>query len=89
MIEDRRHIHELIDRLPAAQLSAVAVLLEAVLDPVYQAVAKAPADDEPVTEEDVRRIREGQVQFAQGQSIPMDRVLAELGLKPEDFPLSK
>ena len=47
--------------------------------------------EEPVTEEDLRRFHEGQVWFAQhgGQGIPMEDVLAEFELKPEDFPLRK
>jgi len=90
MSDTRQHVHELIDQLPPAQLSAVARLLEAMIDPVSRATAEAPADDEPVTEEDRRRFREGQARFAQrGTGIPMDEVLAEFGLKPEDFPLHK
>ena len=86
MSDTRQHVHELIDRLPPTQLSAVAGLLEAILDPA----AGGAVDDEPVTEEDRRRFREGQVRFAQrGQGVPMEEVLAEFGLKPEDFPLHK
>ncbi len=60
-----------------------------LLDPVARTAALAPPDDEPVTEEDRRRFREGQAWFAQhGKGIPMEDVLAEFGLKPEDFPLA-
>jgi hypothetical protein len=47
-----------------------------------------PPDDEPVTEQDRRRFHAGQAWFAQrgGKGIPMVDVLAECGLKPEDFP---
>jgi hypothetical protein len=81
MSDTRQHVHELIDRLPATQLTAVAGLLEAMLDPVSHAVANAPADDEPVTGEDRRRFREGQAWFAQhgGKGIPMEDVLADFG----------
>ena len=46
-------------------------------------------DDEPVTEEDRRRFQEGQAWFAQrdGKGIPMEDVLADFGLKLQDFPL--
>jgi len=64
MSDTRQHVHELIDRQPSFQLTAVAGLLEAMLDPVTWAVANAPQDDEPVTDEDVRRFREGQAWFA-------------------------
>ena len=46
-------------------------------------------DDEPVIEEDRRRFQEGQAWFAQrdGKGIPMEDVLADFGLKLQDFPL--
>ncbi len=85
---DKQQAHELIERLPASQISTAVRFLEFVLlDPVARAAAMAPPDDEPVTEEDRRRFREGQAWFAQhGKGIPMEDVLAEFGLKPEDFP---
>jgi hypothetical protein len=45
-------------------------------------------DDEPVTDEDRRRFHEGQAWFAErgGQGLPMEDVLADFGLKLEDFP---
>ena len=46
--------------------------------------------DEPITEEDRRRFHEGQAWFQRGgKGIPMKEVLADFGLKPEDFPLNK
>ena len=89
-MSNREHAHELIDRLPAPQLSAVARLLEAMVDPVALAVANAPADNEPVTDEDRRRLHSGQAWFAQrgGHGSQMEEVLADFGLKPEDFPIS-
>jgi hypothetical protein len=49
------------------------------------------ADDEPVTEEDRRRLREGQVWFAQrgGKGIPMEEAVAEFGVEPGDFPINR
>ena len=88
MSDTRQHVHKLIDRLPALQLTAVARLLETMVDPVARAVANAPADNEPVTEEDRRRQHAGQAWFTQrdGHGIQMEEVLADFGLKSEDFP---
>jgi hypothetical protein len=88
MSDTRQHVHELIDRLPPSQLTAVAGLLEAMLDPVSLAITDAPQEDEPVTDEDRRRFREGQAWFAQrgGRGIPMEEVVAECGLNPGRFP---
>ena len=55
-----------------------------MLDPL----ANATEDDEPVTEEDRVRLREGQEWLARrgGKGIPMEEILDEFGLKLEDFP---
>lgn len=76
--QELKQAHALLDQLPPAKLGAVRSLLEVMLD-----------DDEPVSDEDRRRFHEGQAFFASGKGIPMDDVLAEFGMKPEDFPLSK
>ena len=83
--QDKQQVHELIDRLAPTQVTVVRGLLEAMLDP-----KAAEADDEPVTEEDRKRFREGQAWLASrgGQGIPMEQVLAEFGLKPDNFPTS-
>ena len=80
--QERQQAHALLDRLPPAKLGAVRSLLEVMID---------DDDDEPVTDEDRRRFREGKAWFAQrgGHGIPMEEVLAEFGMKPEDFPLNK
>ena len=86
---EKHHAHELIERLPDSQIvTAVRFLEFMLLDPVARAVATALPDDEPVTEQDRRRLRAGQPWFAQrgGKGIRMEEVLAKFGLKPEDFP---
>lgn len=88
---EKHHAHELIERLPDSQIATAIRFLEfMLLDPVARAVATAPTDDEPVTEQDRQRFDAGQVWFAQrgGKGTPMKEVLAEFGLKPEDFPHS-
>jgi hypothetical protein len=85
---DKQQAHELIERLQASQISTAVRFLEfMLLDPAAHAVATAPPDDEPVTDQDRRRFHDGQAWFAQrgGKGIPMEDVLAELGLKPDDL----
>jgi hypothetical protein len=79
--QERQQAHALLDLLPPAKLGAVRSLLEVMVD----------EDVEPITDDDRRRFQEGQAWFAQrgGKGIPMEDVLADFGLKPEDFPLSK
>jgi hypothetical protein len=85
MADTKEHAHELIDRLPSTQLSAVVGLLEAMLDPVARSLANAPVDDEPVSEEEAREIAAARASLDRGEGIPHEKVLAEFGLTPEDF----
>jgi hypothetical protein len=88
-VTEKHHAHELIDRLPDSQIGTAVRFLEfMLLDPIARAVAAAPPDGEPVTEQDRRRLHAGQAWFAQrcGKGIPMEEVLAGFGLKPEEFP---
>jgi hypothetical protein len=91
-VSGKDQAHELIERLPDSQIATAVRFLEfMLLDPVTRALATAPPDDEPVTEQDQRRFHGGQAWFAQrgGRGIPMENVLAEFGLKSEDFPLDE
>ena len=74
--------HELLGQLGPEKLAAVVQLLEVMIH---------DEDHEPVTDEDRRRLHKGQAWFAQrgGKGIPMEDVLSEFGMKPEDFPLNK
>jgi hypothetical protein len=56
MANSKERAHELIDRLPPRQLSAVVGVIEAMLDPVSLAIANAPIDDEPLTAEEESRL---------------------------------
>jgi hypothetical protein len=63
-IPEKQHAHELIERLPDSQIATAVRFLEfMLLDPVARAVATAPPDDEPVTEQDRLRFHKGQAWF--------------------------
>jgi hypothetical protein len=81
----KQQAHELIDRLSAGQVSAVVNLLEAMLDPVSVALASAPIDDEPLSEEEAHDISESRAAIARGSVVSNHEVLAEFGLTAEDF----
>ena len=53
---DKQHAHDLIDRLPSSQLTALISLLEAIVDPVTSALRNAPFDDEPETSEEQQKL---------------------------------
>ena len=81
---ERQQAHAYLDHLPAAQLSAVRGLLESMLDPVSRALANAPIDDEPVTEEEERDVAEAREWLKHNKGIPFEQVVAELGFTMEE-----
>jgi hypothetical protein len=83
MTDPRQHAHQLIDRLPETQLSALVGLLETIVDPVAAALRNAPIDDEPETEEDKRAAAEARVWLQQngGKGIPHEEAMRRLGLE--------
>ena len=81
----KQEAHELIERLSTGQVIAVVSLFKAMLDPVSVALAHAPLDDEPVTDEEARDIVEARAEIARGEIVSNQEVLAESGLTSEDF----
>lgn len=84
MSGSREHAHELIERLAASQVAAVVGLLEAMLDPVSRAIANAPVDDGPETEEERQAVAEATEWLKHNKPIPFEEVLADFGLTLED-----
>ena len=70
--------------LPAEKLNAVRSLLEVMVDPVSRALANAPIDDEPITEEEERAVAEAREWLQHNPGIPFEQVVAELGFTLEE-----
>ena len=83
--DTRAHVHALIDQLPQGQLTAVATLLESILDPVSRKLAGAPVDDEPFTEDDRQAVAEADEWLKDNKPIPLESVLAGFGLTMADW----
>jgi hypothetical protein len=83
MTDPRQLAHQLIDRLPETQLSALVGLLETIVDPVATAVSSAPVDDELETEEEKRAVAEARVWLQRngGKGIPHEEGMRSLGLE--------
>lgn len=81
----KQEAHELIDRLSTGQVIAAVGLFKAMLDPVSIALANAPFDDEPVSDEEARDIAQARAAVARGEIVSHEEVLAEFGLTAEDF----
>jgi hypothetical protein len=85
MANTKEHAHELIDRMAPGQIAVVVRLLEIILDPVAQSLAKAPFEDEPIGEEENLAVAASKTWLKNNQPIPHEDVLSEIGISPEDF----
>jgi len=68
----RERAHELVDRLQDTQISALVGLLKTMVDPVAAALRDAPMDDEPITEEEERAVKESREWFKHNPGIPFE-----------------
>ena len=78
------HARQLLDHLAPDQVAAVVHLMEVMLDPVSRALANAPFDDEPVTEEEERDVAEAREWLKHNPGIPFEQVVTELGFTMEE-----
>ena len=90
LADAKEQAHQLIDRLEPGHVSALVSLLQfMLLDPVSRAIASAPLDDEPETEEERRAVAEAKEWFQHHPGIPFEEVLADFGLTVSDLKDSK
>ncbi len=81
----KQQAHELIDKMSVGQVVAAVGLFKAMLDPVEIALANAPYDDEPVSEDEARDIAAAHASLERGEGVSHEEVLAEYGLTQADF----
>jgi hypothetical protein len=83
MTDPRQLAHQLIDRMPATQLSGLVQFLETIVDPVASALRDAPLDDEPETEGEQAAAAEARAWLQQngGKGIPHEEAMRRLGLE--------
>jgi hypothetical protein len=81
----KEHAHELIERMAPGQVAIVVGLLEIILDPVARSLAKAPFEDEPISDDETLAVANSKTWLKNNEPIPHEDVLAELGLSAEDF----
>jgi hypothetical protein len=58
----KTELYELVDALPDESLPAAAILLRRARDPMVAKLDAAPYDDEPLTDEDLRAVREARTE---------------------------
>ena len=80
LVEQRRHAHLLIDALPEDKLSAVNSLLDVLVEPLSESLARAPEDDEELTPETIAILERANSAIGRGETISHEEVLREFGL---------
>jgi len=82
MGDTRQLAHQLIDRLPDAQLSSLVQFLETIVDPVRAALDNAAIDDEPETDEEKLAVAEAHEWLKRngGKGIPHADAMRKLKL---------
>lgn len=82
MADTRQLAHQLIDRLPDAQIFSLVQFLETIVDPVTAALDAAPIDDEPETDEEKRDVAEAHEWLRRngGKGIPHAEAMRRLRL---------
>ena len=73
-------LYRLIDAIPSEGLETARRALEPLADPVLLALANAPLDDEPETDEEREAVAEGRAALARGDTISLEEARRELGL---------
>lgn len=88
---EKQHAHELIDRMPMAQVSAIVQLIEAMLDPVSRAIANAPIDDEPESEAERQAVAASKAWLEEHprQGVSLEELSADLGISVDDLKRSR
>ena len=80
----KERIHQLVEDLPESELETAKRVLEALSalpsNPVVEALANAPVDDEPVPDAEAQAIEEGERDIEAGQVVSVDQVRTRLGL---------
>ena len=75
----REALYRLVDSIPATQLDDARKLLEPLTDPVLAALADAPYDDEPETDEERAAVAEAREGYRRGEWVSAEDVRRELG----------
>jgi predicted transcriptional regulator len=72
----RDRLHRLVDQLSEAEVTATLRIVETQRhDPLLQAVANAPEDDEPWTDKDEGAVVESREDFATGRTVSHEEIL--------------
>jgi len=76
----RAELHAIVDELPDEELDRARASLESVLSPLERALANAPDDDEPETEQERAAVQEARDSLAEERGRSLAELRRELGV---------
>ncbi len=77
---NREKLHRLVDQLTEAEVDLMLHLVETQRhDPLLQALANAPKDDEPWTDEDTAAVAKSRADLAAGPTLSHEEMLRKHG----------
>ena len=81
-MSSREQAHQLIDRLPESQISALVGFLESIVDPVTAALRSASLDDEEETEQERAAVAQARRSLERngGKGVSHAEAMRRLGL---------
>jgi hypothetical protein len=88
-MSERERAHQLIDRLPDPQLSALVGLLETIVNPAATALRNASEEDEEIGPEEEAAVARSKAWFQHNEGTPFEQVVAELGFSMDQVRNSK
>ena len=76
---ERQLAHFLLDALPDEKIPAVRGLLEVMVEPLSRSLAKAPIEQEDLTDETADALDRARASLARGEGISHDEIIREFG----------
>lgn len=76
---ERQQAHFLLDALPDEKIPAVRGLLEVMVEPLSRSLAKAPIEQEDLTDETADALDRARASLARGEGISHDEIIREFG----------
>ena len=76
---ERQQAHFLLDALSDEKIPAVRGLLEVMVEPLSRSLAKAPIEQEDLTDETADALDRARASLARGEGISHDEIIREFG----------
>lgn len=81
IVRQREQAHALLDLLAPDKVGAVKGLLEVMVEPWSEVLARAPVEEEELNDETIAAIEEARQSYARNGGTPHEEIMREFGLR--------